>query len=66
MSVTNPRSILLYTARRYYRFNGSVMLSDWPREVGDDYAGSLIVSTWLLSVLWCQELELSVILVCGS
>ncbi len=27
----------VHTARRYYRLNGSVRLSDRPREVGDDH-----------------------------
>ena len=29
----------VHTARRYYRLNGSVRLSDWPREGGDDHPG---------------------------
>ena len=29
----------VHTARRYYRLNGSVRLSDWPREVGNDHPG---------------------------
>src|SRR5438477_8656175 len=29
----------VHTARRYYRLNGSVRLSDWPREVGNDHSG---------------------------
>ena len=33
----------VHTARRYYRLNGLVRLSDWPREVGNDHlrAGKL-------------------------
>src|ERR1041384_3845983 len=27
----------VHTARRYYRLNGSVRLSDWLREVGNDH-----------------------------
>ncbi|KAF2083127.1 hypothetical protein K490DRAFT_76775 [Saccharata proteae CBS 121410] len=29
----------VHTARRYYRLNGSVRPSDWPREVGNDRSG---------------------------
>ena len=29
----------VHTARRYYRLNGSVRPSDWPREVGNDHPG---------------------------
>ncbi|KAI2462714.1 hypothetical protein F4781DRAFT_426939 [Annulohypoxylon bovei var. microspora] len=29
----------VHTARRYYRLNGSVRLSDWPRGVGNDTSG---------------------------
>jgi hypothetical protein len=29
----------VHTARRYYRLNGSVRLSDWPREVGNYHPG---------------------------
>ncbi|KAI1418759.1 hypothetical protein F5Y12DRAFT_789612 [Xylaria sp. FL1777] len=29
----------VHTARRYYRLNGSVRLSDWPRGVGNDTPG---------------------------
>ena len=29
----------VHTARRYYRLNGSVRPSDWPRMVGNDRPG---------------------------
>jgi hypothetical protein len=29
----------VHTARRYYRLNGSVRLSDWPRESGNTHPG---------------------------
>ena len=29
----------VHTARRYYRLNGSVRRSDWPRGVGNDTSG---------------------------
>ena len=29
----------VHTARRYYRLNGSVRRSDWPREVGNYHSG---------------------------
>jgi hypothetical protein len=29
----------VHTARRYYRLNGLVRLSDWPADIGDDDCG---------------------------
>ena len=36
----------VHTARRYYRLNGSVRLSDWPREGGNTTQGRKVVQTW--------------------
>ena len=30
----------VHTARRYYRLNGSVRPSDWPRDIGNDRPGA--------------------------
>ena len=38
----------VHTARRYYRLNGSVRPSDWPREVGNDHPGP---ESWSNSVI---------------
>src|SRR2546430_17030577 len=42
----------VHTARRYYRLNGSVRPSDWPRPVGNDQPGP---ASWSNLVIYRQD-----------